>query len=74
MKNQFYCSTKKIGPLIDTQVLHEQAPEMFTCIISMLRWYSNRLNGHDISPYENQPPEIQRAMRVYKAITGEDYA
>lgn len=49
------------------------SPEMFECLLSMLRWYSNRLNGHDISPIENQPPEIQRAMKVYKTITGEDY-
>ena len=57
----------------DNARLIAQAPEMFTCILSMLRWYSNRLNGHDISPYEKQPPEIQRAMRVYKSITGENY-
>lgn len=57
----------------DNARLIAQAPEMFTCILSMLRWYSNRLNGHDVSPYDNQPPEIQRAMRVYKNITGEDY-
>lgn len=53
--------------------LISQTPEMWTCLLSMLRWYSNRLNGHDISPYDKQPPEIQRAMRVYKSITGEDY-
>lgn len=47
--------------------------ELFSCLLSMLRWYSNRLDGHNISPYENQPPEIQRAMNVYKNITGEDY-
>lgn len=47
--------------------------ELFGCLLSMLRWYSNRLDGHNISPYENQPPEIQRAMNVYKTITGEDY-
>lgn len=49
------------------------APEMFGCVLSMLRWYSNRLDGHNVSPYENQPPEIQRAMRVYQSITGEEY-
>lgn len=50
------------------------APELWICVISMLRWYSNRLDGHNISPIENQPPEIQRAMRIYKEITGENYA
>ena len=55
-------------------LLIAHAPELLGCVISMLRWYSNRLNGHDISPYENQPPEIQRAMRVFKEIIGEDYA
>lgn len=53
--------------------LISQAPELFVCVLSMLRWYSNRLDGHNISPIQNQPPEIQRAMRVYKTITGEDY-
>jgi len=49
------------------------SPELFGCLLSMLKWYSNRLDGHNISPYDNQPPEIQRAMDVYKTITGEDY-
>ena len=53
--------------------MQSSAPELFGCLLSMLRWYSNRLDGHNISPIENQPPEIQRAMRVYKTITGEDY-
>lgn len=53
--------------------LYQSAPEMFECLISMLRWYSNRLDGHNISPINNQPPEIQRAMTIFKQITGEDY-
>jgi hypothetical protein len=63
----------KIGPELDTKKLRDLAPEMFGVLLSMLRWYSNRLDGHNISPYKNQPPEIQRAMDVYKAITNEDY-
>ena len=58
---------------MDKDMLYQSAPEMFECILSMLRWYSNRLDGHNVSPYENQPPEIQRAMRVFKAVMGEDY-
>lgn len=58
---------------MDKDKLYQNAPEMFECVLSMLRWYSNRIDGHNISPYENQPPEIQRAMRVFKTVMGEDY-
>jgi hypothetical protein len=58
---------------MDKDKLYQCAPELFECVVSMMRWYSNRLDGHNISPIENQPPEIQRAMRVFKTITGQDY-
>lgn len=58
---------------MDKDKLYQSAPEMFECILSMLFWYSNRLDGHNVSPFENQPPEIQRAMRVFKTIMGEEY-
>ena len=55
-------------------LLIAHAPELLGCVISMLRWYSNRLDGHNISPIQNQPPEIQRAMIVFNKITGENFA
>jgi len=51
------------------------APEMVELLMRFVGWYSNKMpdNFNMVMPFENQPPEVQDAMRLIKKATGLDY-
>jgi hypothetical protein len=48
------------------------APDLLDVVESCIKWYANRNPENDeLWPYDNQPPEIQRAMDVIAKTKGE---
>lgn len=49
------------------------SPEMFDLLVRFVGWYSNKdlKDFNLVMPIQNQPPEIQDAMRLLDKITGE---
>jgi hypothetical protein len=75
-KHHRICDVSQLGPTQGEVAeangrLIAAAPDLLEVVDSCIKWYGNRNPDNDeLWPYDNQPPEIQRAMDVIAKVKG----